>query len=177
MVLAPKIQGMEEQAGVVMGCLLMVNFQRMAPPTQAGEAVVVLLVHQLQFIDGAQAAPASSSYATRMSLATTAARTTTTTAAYVSAVRPAQTVRRAPQPRANAQRITTARSTAACTRALLALRVRPDPRETPFRVVPRRRAPDHRDRHHLRRLKVKRRRRNKPRRPATPSSATSQTRG
>ena len=65
MVLAPKIQGMEEQAGVVMGCLLMVNFQRMAPPTQAGEAVVVLLVHQLQFIGGAQAAPASSSSATR----------------------------------------------------------------------------------------------------------------
>ena len=142
--------------------------------TQVEAAGVVLL----PVIGPGPAAPASSSYATRMPpAATTAARTTTTTAPCASAARPAQTVRRAPRPRANAQRTTTARSTAACTRALLALRVRPDPRETPFRVVPRRRAPDHRDRHQLRRLKVKRRRRNKPRRPATPSSATSQTRG
>jgi len=127
---------------------------------------------------GAKAALASSSSATNhRPSATSAARTTTTTAPRASAARPARAVRRAPRPRANAQRTTTAGSTVACTRALLALRVQPDPRETPFRVVPRRRAPAHRDRHQLRRLKVKMRRRNKPRRPATPSSATSQTRG
>ena len=157
------------------------QWARRAQPTLGGEGVVGMAGRVTLGETMAQlylAAPASSSSATKEPPATTKAapRTTTTIAAAASRARPARTGCRTPRTSAYARKTTTARLTPACTRASRALRVPPDPRETPSRVATRRRARlDRRHRRHRRPPPPKTRRR-RLRRRATRSSPTSPTR-
>ena len=146
-------------------------------PSQGAEVVAV----ETRILE-VQAAPVWSSPATRKPPATTKAapRTTTTTGQTASRARPARRGCRTPRTSAYAPRTTTAHTHK---RAPRALRVPPDPRETPSRVATRRRALLDR-RHRLRRHHRRRHRRPTPpktrrrrlRRRATRSSPTSPTR-
>ena len=148
--------------------------------------IMAAVAVEIRILD-VHAAPVWSSSATKKPPATTkdAPRTTTTTARAASRARQTRTGCRTPPTSAYAQRTPTARLTPACTRASRALRVPPDPRETPSRVATRRRARLDRHRRHRRRrphrrhrrLPLPKTRRRRPRRPAMQSSATSKTRG
>ena len=161
------------------GRLLSCNLPLQERPTQV---VAVEEEHQISRSSRDQMAVlvSSSSATSPLPAATKAApRTTTTTARAASRARPARTGCQTPLTSAYAPRITTAHTHK---RAPRALRVPPDPRETPSRVATRRRA--RLDRRHRRRHRLRRHRRPTPpktrrrrlRRRATRSSPTSPTR-
>ena len=175
----------EGQVGAVMEHGTPHSFYNLLLQERPTQVVVVEEEHTARSSGDQMAVLALSSYATSPQPATTKAapRTTITTERAASRARPARTDSQTPRTSAYAPRTTTAHTHK---RAPRALRVPPDPRETPSRVATRRRARlDRRHRrrrrrcrhHRHRRLPPPKTRRRRLRRRAMRSSATSKTRG